>query len=117
MENIVERYLQIWNTTDSSARRAAIEALFTRDCRYTDPIASVSGPAELDTFIAGLQKQFSGVTFKLASRVDAHHDLARFSWHATAAHSAEPLAIGFDVVSLNQGRIERVLGFLDKAPG
>jgi hypothetical protein len=50
-------------------------------------------------------------------KVDEHHDVARFTWHARAGTaSGEPLAIGFDVIVLERGKIRQVIGFLDMAP-
>jgi SnoaL-like domain len=117
MEDIVARYLDTWNVTDANARRRKVDAIFTEACSYTDPMAAVSGTAGIDGFIGAVQKQFAGVSFVLAGRVDAHHDVARFTWHAVAPGSKEPLAIGFDVLVLEGGRIKQVVGFLDKAPG
>jgi hypothetical protein len=112
----VERYLQIWNQRDAAARRASVQELFTDGCSYTDPLAAVTGRDGVDGFIAGVQQQFAGVRFVLAGNVDAHHDVARFTWHARADGHPEPLAIGFDVIVLEGGRIRQVVGFLDKAP-
>jgi hypothetical protein len=53
----------------------------------------------------------------LGRPVDAHHDLARFTWELGPV-DAEPLVIGFDVAVLSDdGRIRTVHGFLDKVPG
>jgi len=117
MEEIVRSYLETWNKTDKDARRKRIEAIFSDDCRYTDPMASVSGKDGIDGFIGAVQQQFAGVVFVLAGRVDAHHDVARFTWHAMAPGVTEPVAIGFDVMVTDEGRIKEVVGFLDKAPG
>lgn len=117
VQETVERYLQIWNQRDAAARRGAVRALFTDECSYTDPIAAVTGHDGVDRFIGGVQQQFAGVSFVLAGAVDAHHDVARFTWHARAEGRNEPLAIGFDVVVLDGPRIQQVVGFLDKAPG
>jgi hypothetical protein len=117
MDDLVKRYLNTWNIRDAAARRRTIDSLFADGCNYTDPMGAVSGPAGVDGFIAAVQKQFEGVTFELGGRVDAHHDVARFTWHAVAKGSVEPLAIGFDVIVLEGGRIKQVVGFLDKAPG
>jgi hypothetical protein len=113
----VERYLQIWNQRDPAARRAAVRAVFSEACGYTDPLAAVTGYDGIDRFIAGVQQQFAGVRFALAGAVDAHHDVARFTWHARAEGREDPLAIGFDVVVLDGERIKQVVGFLDKVPG
>jgi hypothetical protein len=41
----------------------------------------------------------------------------RFWWELVPTSGGDPLAIGFDVaVTKNDGRIGRVVGFLDKAP-
>ncbi|RYZ09336.1 MAG: nuclear transport factor 2 family protein [Myxococcales bacterium] len=114
---LVERYLDAWNLTDETHRRLALANLCTENCQYTDPLADVSGPGGLDTVIAGAQRQLPGFRFSLAGSVDAHHDQARFTWHAAPAGASEPVVVGTDVVVFENGRIRSVLGFLDKVPG
>ena len=117
IEQIAKRYMDIWNQKDPVARRASVDELFTPDCSYTDPMAAVTGRDGIDGFIAAVQAQFIGVAFALAGNVDEHHEVGRFTWHARAGSaSAEPLAIGFDVIVLERGKIRQVVGFLDKAP-
>ncbi|MFF5989534.1 nuclear transport factor 2 family protein [Prauserella flavalba] len=114
---LAERYLEIWNATDAVRRRALIERLFTEDATYTDPLGSVRGWDGVDTFVAGAQQQFAGLTFSLGGAVDGHHDTARFTWHL-GQDGAEPVVIGFDViVAEGDDRIGKVYGFLDKVPG
>jgi hypothetical protein len=111
---IVERYLAPWNETDPAKRRELIEQVFSEDATYTDPLGAVRGADGLDQFIAGAQQQFGGLVFTLGGRVDAHHDIARFTWHLGPEGAEEPLAIGFDVIVVEDDRIRQVLGFLDK---
>jgi len=113
--NLAQRYIEIWNETDAARRRAAIDKLYTEDCAYTDPLGAVTGRAGIDGFIAGVQKQFPGIRFTLGGAVDAHHDQARFVWHA-GAPGGDPAAIGFDVMIVAGDRIRAIYGFLDKAP-
>ncbi|QRP49635.1 nuclear transport factor 2 family protein [Amycolatopsis sp. FDAARGOS 1241] len=113
----VEQYIAIWNETDAERRRALVAEVFTPDVSYTDPLGAVTGHDGIDGFIGGAQAQFAGLTFSLPEAPDAHHDLARFHWYLTAPGATEPLAIGFDVVELADGRITKVHGFLDKIPG
>jgi SnoaL-like protein len=54
-------YLQVWNQRDLAARRAAVCAVFSDACSYTDPLAAVTGHDGVDRFIAGVQQQFAGV--------------------------------------------------------
>lgn len=116
-QQIVAKYLDAWNETDVTRRRVAVAALFTEDCQYTDPLAVVRGPAAIEELIAAVQKQLPGFKFSLAGNVDAHHDQARFTWHAAPEGAREPVVIGFDVMQLSAGRIQNVLGFLDRVPG
>jgi SnoaL-like domain len=109
---IVGRYLEAFNETDPVKRRDLIEGVFTEDVSYTDPLGAVTGWDGIDGFIAGAQQQFGGLEFNLAGAVDGHHDIARFTWHL-----GDAVAIGFDVVVLENGKIRQVLGFLDKIPG
>ncbi|MFI6901385.1 nuclear transport factor 2 family protein [Nonomuraea sp. NPDC050394] len=116
INELVERYLATWNQTDAEARRAELAEVFADDAVYTDPLVSVRGRDGLDATIAAVQSQFGGLVFSLAGAVDAHHDIARFTWHL-GPEGAEPPAIGFDVAVIGEdGRIARVLGFLDKVP-
>jgi hypothetical protein len=102
---------------DAAVRRANIRGLFAEQCSYTDPNATVLGHDGIDGLIGAVQKQFAGLSFVLGGSVDAHHDVARFTWHAMAPGRQEPVAIGFDVLVMDGSRIKQVVGFLDKLPG
>ncbi|NNH69372.1 nuclear transport factor 2 family protein [Nocardia uniformis] len=113
-ENIAQRYIETWNESDAGKRRQLIDELYTADVSFTDPLVQLTGPDAIDAMVAGAQQQFAGLTFGLGP-VDGHHNTARFTW-TLGAPDAEPLVIGFDVITVVDGRIERVLGFLDKVP-
>lgn len=111
-----DRYLAAWNETDPAARLAAVGELFSADVRYTDPLVDVRGTEALAATIAAVQAQFPGFIFRLAGRVDAHHDQVRFTWELGPAGAEAPI-VGFDVALLDaDGRISSVLGFLDRVP-
>ncbi|GAA5183286.1 nuclear transport factor 2 family protein [Rugosimonospora acidiphila] len=114
---LVGRYLAIWNERDATARRAAIAGVWTETGSYTDPLASVRGHENLDAVVGAAQAQFPGLVFEPLGDVDAHHDLARFGWRLVPAAGGESLVEGFDVAVLAEdGRIQSVYGFLDKVP-
>jgi hypothetical protein len=114
--HIAENYIAVWNETDPATRRGLISELFTRQAGYTDPLAAVEGRDDLDRLVAGAQAQFAGLVFSLAGEVDGHHDTARFTWHLGEPGAGEPMVIGFDVIAVDDGRINQVYGFLDKVP-
>jgi hypothetical protein len=116
MSDLIERYLDCWNETDSAARRALIDQHWSQHATYVDPLAEARGPEAIDALIAAAQAQLPGFVFTAAGPVDAHHRQARFTWNLGPAGS-EPVVVGFDVVVLDaDDRIESVFGFLDKVP-
>jgi hypothetical protein len=116
MTDIAERYLACWNETDPPARRALIDNNWTADAAYVDPLVAVVGRAAIDATIAAVQAQFPGFVFTQLGEMDSHHQQARFSW-GLGAPGAQPLVEGFDVVVIDdEGRIDRVHGFLDVVP-
>jgi len=115
-EDLAQRYIDAWNETDPIARRAAVDALFSEDARYVDPMALAQGREAIAATIGAVQGQFPGFVFRLAGPVDAHHDQARFTWELGPAGQEAPI-VGFDVALTDgAGRLQTVLGFLDKVP-
>ncbi|GAA0347130.1 nuclear transport factor 2 family protein [Actinoallomurus spadix] len=116
VNELAGRYIDTWNEKDPAARRAAVEALWTADGTYVDPLADVAGHDGIDAVIGAVQAQFPDFVFRLGSAVDAHHDLARFTWEL-GPEGGEAIVVGFDVMVLAEdGRIRNVHGFLDKVP-
>jgi hypothetical protein len=115
-DELAQRYIDTWNETDADARRAAVERLYTEDARYIDPLAAAEGREAITAMIGAVQQQFPGFVFSLAGPVDGHHNQARFGWTLGPADAEAPI-VGFDVaVTDSDGRIQTVLGFLDKVP-
>lgn len=112
----VADYIAMWNETDPAARAELIKKVWTETAVYTDPLTSVTGHAGISAVVDAVRGQFPGFTFRIGGGVDAHHDLARFTWELAQGDGAA-LAVGFDVaVTAEDGRIASVLGFLDKVP-
>ena len=117
MNDLIDRYLACWNETDSTTRRDLITKTWADDASYIDPLVDARGHDAIDAAIAATQGQFPGHVFALAGSIEAHHDVARFSW-GLGRDGDEPLVIGSDVASVGtDGRLARVVGFLDKVPG
>jgi hypothetical protein len=115
-DELAQRYIDAWNETDGDARRAAVDQLYTEDARYIDPLAAAEGREAIAAMIGAVQEQFPGFTFRLAGPVDGHHNQVRFGWELGPAGAEAPI-IGFDVAVIDDaGRIQTVLGFLDKVP-
>ena len=116
VEEAVDRYIAVWNEPDADARCHAIGELWTKDGRYTDPLAAVEGHRAIGEVIAGARDQFESYVFKLTGDVDAHHDIVRFGWELMP-EGGESVVVGFDVAVVAEGgRLRNVYGFLDKVP-
>jgi hypothetical protein len=119
MTELITNYLAGWNETDVEARRTLIDRHWSGSVTYVDPMVEVVGRDDLNVAIGAVQQQFPDFFFTQVGDVDAHHRQARFQWGLGPA-GAEPVIVGFDVVVVvtdADGRIERVLGFLDRVPG
>lgn len=117
MNDVVTAYLQTWNTTDAGERTELLSRHWAPAATYTDPLAEAVGREAIGATIGAVHEQFPGFVFTPVGEPDAHHQQVRFQWGLGPA-GAEPVVIGFDVlVTDEQGRIETVLGFLDKVPG
>jgi hypothetical protein len=116
IDEIVYEYLDVFNETDQAARRTRLGHLFADDATYTDPHVDLRGPEQIDAFIAATQERFPGFRFTLGGDIDAHHNQARFNWHAADAGVTEPRYVGFDVLVTDGGRVRSVYGFMDSAP-
>ncbi len=115
-DRIASTYLAMWNATDPSERQALVAELCAEDVHYTDPLVDVSGRDGLAATIGAVQEQFPGFRFTAFGSVDAHHEQARFGWELGPAGIPAPVA-GFDVVTTDaDGKVTRVLGFLDRVP-
>lgn len=114
----LDRYIAVWNENDDESRRALVAQTFTEDARFTDPLVAVTGADAINNTISGIQSQMAGLTFRRGETVDAHHNIARFTWELAPDADAEAIAIGFDVAEFaDDGRINTIYGFIDKMPG
>lgn len=105
-DNLILRYLDIWNERDAATRETLMKSVLTDDSLYTDPDhEGLKGHAELSDAIGRAQDTFGDLRFALGTVIGAHHDRALFTWQLGT------VATGYDVVEFAEGRIRSVLGF------
>jgi hypothetical protein len=112
----VDTYLQMWNETDVARRAEVIRAAWIDTGHYIDPLMEGRGHDGLSAMVDGVQAQFPGARFRRTTGVDEHHALVRFGWELVGADGAVIVA-GLDIgVVAEDGRLDRIAGFLGELP-
>jgi hypothetical protein len=70
-DDMAQRYIDAWNETDPTARRSAVDQLFSEDGRYVDPIAVAEGREAIAATIAAVQAQLRRQLIGFISRTVA----------------------------------------------
>jgi SnoaL-like domain len=113
IETLMVRNLHdIFGERDPAQRAIAIEAVFGRDCVFSDPRGKHVGHRELEDAVAALQAQFPDHVFSQVGDVDALPDCGRLAW-AFGPPKDPRRTTGLDVAVVNAGRISALYTFLD----
>jgi hypothetical protein len=110
-ENIVDSYCAAWNEQDKVKRLLMLTEALTPDVRYLDPAVEISGREALVAHIDVVFARYPGSTIMRTTRVDQHHNTARFGWKKVLADGS-PLADSVDFLEFaRDGRISLIVGF------
>jgi hypothetical protein len=116
LDSIAQNYLAAWNETDAARRKTLLQAAFTNDVRYRDPLMQGDGHDGVAALIEGVHQRFPGFRFALRGKPDGFGEHIRFSW-ALGPEGSEAIVEGTDIGIIDNGRLNSVTGFLDKVPG
>ena len=78
--DLVERYIAVWNEVDPDRRQRLIADTFSDSASYVDRLMASEGHAAIDGMVRAVQARFPGFRFRRAGVVDGHHDRIRFRW-------------------------------------
>jgi hypothetical protein len=112
---IANAYIDVWNEPDKARRDNLIANNWTEGAVYVDPLMQGTGRAEIAGLIGAVQERFPDFRFTLLGKPDGFGTNVRFSW-GLGPQGAEPPIKGTDFVMLNNGQLQRVVGFLDQIP-
>jgi hypothetical protein len=115
INDLVDRYIAVWNEADAGKRQELIAHTFTEGTRFIDPLQEGDGRAGIDALVTGVQGRFPGYRFRRAGTVDTCHDHIRFRWEL-APEGGDVFVDGTDFVQIVDGRMHRVTGFFDRVP-
>lgn len=116
LESLIDRYCEAWSHSSESMRRMLIEATMAVDATYCDPRTSPLSRSDLVMHIDRIRLARPGDIVARTGPVDAHHDKARFRWHAISSDGQVRVS-GVDFVELDPGgtRLRRITGFFDSS--
>jgi hypothetical protein len=113
IENLLVRNLhEVFGERDPERRLATIEAIFDRDCLFSDPRGRHLGHHGVEDAVVTLQEQFPDHIFSKIGNVDALQDRGRLAWAFGPSHDPHRIT-GLDVAVVNAGRISALYTFLD----
>ncbi|MBO0753091.1 MAG: nuclear transport factor 2 family protein [Bradyrhizobiaceae bacterium] len=108
---LVDRYIDMWNETDTGRRRSLIARIWADGASYLDPALSGEGRDGIDAMVKALHEKYPGHRFKRTSDVNAHHDRVQFAWEL-GPEAGPALVKGVDFATLSsEGSLKAVTGF------
>jgi hypothetical protein len=108
---VVDAWLVAYAEPDVAQRRRLIEQVWTTDGELVDPPFEGTGHEALSGMADVVLTHYASHTFRRTTKVDAHHDVARYGWELVAADGTVAVA-GLDVVTFApDGKLARGLGF------
>jgi hypothetical protein len=110
----ISEYFESWNERDDARRRDLLARSVTSDVEFVHPTFGRSqGSDDLAGHIASYQQAMPGTKVVLTSGIDAHNQIARYTWHVVDP-AGRILVAGLDVVEFAaDGRLRRILLFHD----
>src|SRR5581483_2021800 len=103
-QDLVSRYVALWNEFDADARRAAIVALWREDGAHFVKEREARGHAGLEQRVVGsFEKNVRGKNYRFRPRDDVQRlrDVVTFSWEMVPAGADTVLAVGREFLVLD----------------
>src|SRR5215831_18625793 len=74
--DLVERYIAVWNEVDPDRRQRLIADTFSDGASYVDPLMASEGHAAIDGMVRAVQERFPGYRFRRMTTVTGFIDQA-----------------------------------------
>jgi hypothetical protein len=117
MNDIVRRYVALWNEADAERRRAMIAELFAPDAAQFTPTKQVHGHGEMEQRVILSHEKWvrdERRMFLPLGEPSGHNDIIRMRWQMVHQDGGPATSVGTDVLLLDaQGRIRTDWQFVD----
>jgi uncharacterized protein YndB with AHSA1/START domain len=112
---LADRFFALWGETDSSGRRAELDAIALDSLAFRDPYSCTEGLDDLNAHIAAAQRFMAGVVLEREGEGRQCQGLAIVDW-IVKGPDGQPRGKGSNVFELSpDGRIARVTGIWGRA--
>jgi hypothetical protein len=104
-QTLADRYVAIWNETDSRLRRTKIAALWVADGELYDGANGIRGYEALENRVRDSHNKFvkeSGNRFRATLDARGLHDVVTFHWEMLSAKGEEVVGRGLEFLILNE---------------
>ncbi len=120
MENHIRELLyrnlqEVFGEGDGLRRRAAIEEIFTEDCKLYVPPGVIVGRNALDKFTGELRATHPHYIYTPVGDAQVLHNAGRLAW-TSGPRGGTPDYTGTDVIIVRDGKIDALYVFLDAMP-
>lgn len=109
LNDLLNRYVALWNQPDPEARRSEVATLWASDGLHYTQTRQFRGIEALDARVTEAHDEFvvaAGLRFVSGNDLVSHHNVAKFSWQMMPRQGGDVLAVGFDFLILDtDGRI------------
>ena len=110
---LVDKYFAMWNTPDVAGRHTLVEAVWSADAHYVDPLISAVGQGAIEAMVTEVGQRLAGTRFRRASEVGTHNGFFRYQWEMLAADGSR-LRTGASFGQIDSaGRLRQLVGFFD----
>lgn len=110
---LMYRHFEVCNELDSVKRNAALKEVYAPNIYSVDPNFAAIGYQGMINAINMLHKDLPGARLTITGPVETHHNVARFPY-SLGRLGENPIAVGWDIVVFDQGRITHIYTFVNK---
>jgi len=119
-DQLIDRYVTMWNEADPDRRRQQIAALWSEDCLHANKRAEWRGHAQMMERVTGSYEKSirdGGYRFEPLGNTEGYRNVVRFNWYMRPANGGKIAAQGFELLTLaDDGRIQADYQFIDPTP-
>lgn len=112
IQDLVARYLEVWNSPPGDDRTSQIVSVYSEDVFVGEPDAAYTGHGGVAQAISGLQGALPNMTLTLRGDIQTAQDMSTYAWDL-GPEGAPGVVHGRDVIVVEGDRISRLYVVID----